>query len=176
MYFETITALAKTATIIESELQSTWHSLNVKLIDFSEELLVLAFTYKMDANYYGSEYTTIKRSCFASDPVWRVAQDIQSREEFIQCVRSENLVERWNADFHSRDVSLMIHSLEHDVEDVLASREVELEVEKVSENLDERDVEEILEIVQGMNIIIRCDTADFWTEDMLIEEWELVLV
>lgn len=172
MYQETITAISNVATLLEEDLEDSWYSLNVKLIDSSEDLLLFTFTYKMDDNRPGSENLSIRNRCFSSD-LWLGVVSIADRQEFIRYVRSEKLVEQWNSDFHSRDVPEMIGNLEIDVEDFLCGNEADSEIEKVSANLDKDDVEEIFETVRSCSVIVRCDDADFWTEEMLIEEWEL---
>lgn len=171
MYHETTTAISNVATLLEEDLKYTWYSLNVKLIESSEDLLLFAFTYKMDDNRPGSENLCVRNRCFSSD-LWLGVVSIVDRQEFIRYIRSAKLVEQWNSDFHSRDVPYMIGNLEIDVEDFLCGNEADSEIEKVSGNLDERDVEEIFEIVRDMNVIIRCDDTDFWTEAMLVEAWE----
>lgn len=172
MYHETI---SKLATELESDLQYAWKSINIKLIEAAEYDLLFAFTFKMDDDRPDSECSLIKNRCFSSK-AWRPVEDILDREYFLEYVRRENLVEIWNSDFHHSDVYQMTHGLEHDVEDFLASEEVEKEVRRVavSENLDEDDLEEFMETIQHLNAIIRCDTDDFWTEEMLIEVWEMI--
>lgn len=169
----------KIATGIEVELQNYDDNFNVNLVDWSDSHLEFSFKIKNNTN---GILSGIRDDFYYRSSDWANVGMIDSLSDFLSYIRENKIVEKWNREIEENYAYAHQAELLSEAKSMISGRDgyhddIESFIEEFNETVDVDDqvnVDEILDTVSDIEVSVYYVGTDFWTEEILVEEWEFI--
>ena len=159
---------------LDTDLENRFVNIQITDSDVSGITVLVGFDY--NTQFADSDVSVIRHSYFDAEEDWRNVWEIPNVSDFKKYINDKNLVDRWNQQILENEAVDLKDEVREYVKDFLNDGYVFNVVETVAEELEDEeesvDVDELVETLQGININVKYDNDNFWTEDDLIEQWE----
>lgn len=162
--------------IDELERDLEYKFVNIRITDSDDILITIEVGFDYNFQFADGDVAIIRHSYFVADGDWDNVGEITNVNDFKKYINDKQLVEKWNDQIADNEAYYLKEEVREYVKDFLNDGYVFDMVETAAEELENEeesvDVEELVEILQEININVKYDNADFWTEEVLIEYWE----
>lgn len=159
---------------LERNLEYKFVNIQITDRDTSEIKVEVGFNY--NSQFADGDVAIIRHSYFNADGDWYNVGEITNVSDFKKYINNKNLVDRWNQQILENEAVDLKAEVREYVKNFLNDGYVFNVVETAAEELEDEeesvDVGELVEILQEININVKYDNDNFWTEDDLIEQWE----
>lgn len=159
---------------LDTDLENRFVNIQITDSDVSGITVLVGFDY--NTQFADSDVSVIRHSYFDAEEDWRNVWEIPNVSDFKKYINDKNLVDRWNQQILENEAVDLKDEVREYVKDFLNDGYVFNVVETAAEEFEDEeesvDVDELVETLQGINVNIKYDNDNFWTEDDLIEQWE----